>query len=540
VLKDEVKDVDGVARALTLRYGGHLRYVYTAALRGFAVKMPDALANALRNELTVAYVEQDQEVHVTTEQTNTTWGLQRVSQPVPLQAPLNNPWDYPRNPFTYTYTYTYFADGTGVTVYVIDTGIETSHPDFGGRASVGFDAFGGNGIDCNGHGTHVGGTAGGSNWGVAKNVHLVAVRVLDCQGSGTESGVIAGVNWVTANRVLPAVANMSLGGPLSTLLNQAVENSISGGVTYTISAGNDHVDACNVSPASAPNAITVGATNIAYTSYSPYRSDGFASFSNYGSCVRINAPGVAITSDWLNGATRVDTGTSMASPHVAGTAALYLSVNTTATPAQVRTALTTNADSGFIAGLPANTPNLLVYSGFIGTTVTASGGFSAQYAPITSPWYCDGSFNPCPAPDFVAVTASGSGAINVSDNYHNTGTITLTGLTGSGGLTARYAPITSPWYCDGSFNPCPAPDIVAVTASGGGAINISDNYHNMGTITLMGATAWGGFTARADPTICDASLGQNCPPVGSVAVTGRSNTIILRDNYAGSGYVMLR
>src|SRR5437660_2656352 len=270
VLKDGVQDVDVVARALALKYSGELLYVYRAALKGFALKVSEAAASLIRSEPLVAYLEQDQEMHAFSGQRNTTWGLQRVSQNQGLPSGSD--------PLAFTYTYTYFADGTGVTEYTIDTGIDTSHADFGGRATVGHDALGGTGVDCNGHGTHVSGTVGGTRWGVAKNVRLVSVRVLDCNGRGTESGVIAGVDWVTTNRVLPAVANMSLGGPLSAAINQAVENSISSGVTYVVAAGNSSADACTFSPASTPNAITVGATDI---------GDSFASFSNRGSCVKI-------------------------------------------------------------------------------------------------------------------------------------------------------------------------------------------------------------------------------------------------------------
>jgi subtilisin family serine protease len=269
------------------------------------------------------------------------WGLDRMDQ---RALPLNG-------------TYTYKADGSGVTVYIIDTGINFTHSEFGGRASAGVDEItaGGNAADCNGHGTHVAGTVGGSTYGVAKNVRLVAIRVLDCSGSGTTSGVIAGIDWVTANRTLPAAANMSLGGDFSQALNDAVARSVAAGVVYAVAAGNSAVDACATSPASAPDAITVGATDA---------NDAFASFSNYGTCVKINAPGVGITSAWIgsNAATATASGTSMAAPHVAGAAAAYLQKNPGATPAQVRAALTGAATSSVIQSIGAGTVNLLVFS----------------------------------------------------------------------------------------------------------------------------------------------------------------------------------
>ncbi len=264
-------------------------------------------------------------------------------------------------------TYEYGATGNTVRVYIIDTGIRQSHVDFGGRAIPGedeiHDGFGTD--DCFGHGTHVAGTSGGYTYGMAKGVVLVAVRVLNCFGSGTDAQVIAGIDYVTAqknaNPTVPSVANMSLGGGFFQPLNDAVENSIAAGVVYAIAAGNSGApDACNTSPASAPNALTVGATDI---------NDNMASFSSFGPCVDIFAPGVNTTSDWNNGdqSTNTISGTSMATPHVAGAAALYLETNPSATPAQVTAALTGNATPGRINGIPAGTVNLLLYTGFITT-----------------------------------------------------------------------------------------------------------------------------------------------------------------------------
>jgi len=350
-LRDNVTDVDGVARSLSALHKGALKHLYKSALKGFAVQnISPAAAAAIAADPRVERVEADQVMTAIGTESPATWGIDRIDQNV---LPLDN-------------AYNYTNDGSNVTVYIIDTGINFGHVDFGGRASTGVDevTIGGSAADCNGHGTHVSGTVGGTRYGVAKNVQLVAVRVLNCAGSGTTSGVVAGIDWVTAHRVLPAAANMSLGGGLSTTLNQAVARAVASGVTFAVAAGNSTANACNSSPSSEPSAITVGATDV---------NDTFAYFSNYGSCVDINAPGVSITSDWYssNTATNTISGTSMATPHVTGAAALYLSANPTATPAEVALALSTNATPDAISSVPAGTVNLLLYTGFIGGSVPA-------------------------------------------------------------------------------------------------------------------------------------------------------------------------
>ncbi|HEV7990644.1 MAG TPA: PKD domain-containing protein [Gemmatimonadaceae bacterium] len=343
--KDSESDVDGRVRSLGTRIDGSVERTYRSAIKGiFVRKMSAAAAAALRNDPNVLSVEQNMTISLNTTQTGATWGIDRIDQ---RSLPLST-------------TYTYSGDGTGVTVYIIDTGINYTHNEYNGRTSFGVDEIvpSTNGADCNGHGSHVSGTIGGTTYGVAKNVKLVAVRVLNCAGSGSTAGVIAGIDWVTANRVRPAAANMSLGGGFSSTLNAAVTNSIAAGVVYGVAAGNSAGNACSESPSSTPNAITVGATDI---------QDRFANFSNFGNCVDINAPGVNITSAWMgsNSATNTISGTSMATPHVVGAAALYLQANPSATPAQVAAALTSNATTGTITLLPANTPNLLLYTGFL-------------------------------------------------------------------------------------------------------------------------------------------------------------------------------
>jgi subtilisin family serine protease len=324
--------------------GGTILFRYNTALVGYAAVLSDQAVNLIAQDPNVDYIEADQVMTISTDQNNPpSWGLDRIDQ---RALPLNS---------NYTYNFT----GAGVRVYIIDTGIWITHNDFGGRASVGYDAVGGspygNGIDCNGHGTHVSGTVGGSSYGVAKGVSLIAVRVLDCSGVGSTSGVIAGVDWVTAHHVDPAVANMSLGGSASRSLDTAVANSINAGVTYAIAAGNSNRDACRYSPARVPAALTVGATT---------NTDSRASYSNYGTCLDLFAPGSSITSAWYgsNNASSTISGTSMASPHVAGVAALYLQAHPSALPADVANAVRTNATPGVVKSPGRGSPNLLLYS----------------------------------------------------------------------------------------------------------------------------------------------------------------------------------
>ncbi|GAA1339770.1 S8 family peptidase [Saccharothrix algeriensis] len=346
VLKDSAVDAQRTpdkASELARRYGGRLKLTYTTALRGFSVSLSEAQARKLAADPAVDYVEQDGIARATGTQDNPTWGLDRVDQ---KNLPLDR-------------KYTYANTAPNVTAYVIDTGIHKAHGDFGGRASDGYDFIDNDSVaqDCNGHGTHVAGTIGSNTYGVAKGVKLVGVRVLNCQGSGEWSQVIGGIDWVAKNAVKPAVANMSLGGGADSSVDNAVKRAIASGVTFAVASGNDNRDACGTSPARTPEAITVNATDS---------SDNRSTFSNYGSCTDIFAPGTSITSTWHNGGTNSISGTSMATPHVAGAAALYLSDKTTATPAEVAKALTDNATAGVVKNAGANSPNRLLYTGFIG------------------------------------------------------------------------------------------------------------------------------------------------------------------------------
>ncbi|MFI6107646.1 S8 family serine peptidase [Streptomyces sp. NPDC051310] len=304
-------------------------------LKGFAADLTPGQLAALRADARVVSIEEDQKVSSTATQTNAPWGLDRVDQ----RSGRNG-------------TYTYNRNGSGVTAYIIDTGIDTAHADFGGRARNVFDAFGGTGQDCNGHGTHVAGTVGGTTYGVAKGVQLRGVRVLDCQGSGSFSGIIAGFDWVRQNAVKPAVANASLGGGYSVALNNAATALANSGVHLAVAAGNENQDACNVSPASASGTITVAASDS---------SDRKASFSNYGSCTDLYAPGVSIPSARAGGGSTSMSGTSMASPHVSGVAALYKSAYGDASSATVNNWLTSNSTAGVISGNITGTPNRLLF-----------------------------------------------------------------------------------------------------------------------------------------------------------------------------------
>ena len=343
VLKDSVRGAAVSAQADTLaaEYGAQVGHTYTTALQGFSVTASETEAKRLAADDSVAYVQQNQKFTVSDTQADPpSWGLDRIDQ---RDLPLDS-------------SYTYANKGDGVTAYVVDTGVMVDHPTFEGRATGGYDAIDGDTdvTDGHGHGTHVAGTVGGAEYGVAKGVSIVGVRVLDDSGSGTTAQVAAGIDWVAQNASGPSVANMSLGGPADDVLDAATQGAIDAGITFAVAAGNSSADASGFSPARVESAITVAASDDA---------DSQAYFSNYGSLVDIYAPGVDITSSWNDGATNTISGTSMASPHVAGAAALFLSANPDATPADVAAGLTSAATPDKITNPTGDTPNLLLYVG---------------------------------------------------------------------------------------------------------------------------------------------------------------------------------
>jgi subtilisin family serine protease len=474
--------VDKAARALAAKHDGAVARTYRAALRGFELEASAERAARIAADPAVAYVEQSHTVQIQDTQNNPpSWGLDRIDQ---RNLPLNNAYTYPSTAST-------------VRAYVIDTGIRFSHGAFGGRATSGFDAIdGGSADDCHGHGTHVAGTVGGTAHGVAKAVQLVGVRVLNCSGQGTTPQVVAGIDWVTANAVKPAVANMSLGGGVDTSIDTAVRNSINSGVTYAIASGNGNIlgirqNACNYSPARVAEAITVGATQ---------NNDAAGSFSNFGTCVDILAPGVNITSAWDDNDTATNTisGTSMAAPHVAGAAALVLAANPSWSPAQVRDFLVDNATPNVVTNPGTGTPNRLLFvvndgtppandfsvsvspaSGSVAagssvatTVTTATTAGAAQSVSLSAsglPAGVTASFSP------ASVTSGGSSTLTISTTAsvtNGTYPITVTGTGASGTRAATYTLTVT----GGSTGNC--------TGTNGTDVNIPDRSPATSTITI--------------------------------------------------------
>ncbi|MGZ3146795.1 S8 family peptidase [Lentzea chajnantorensis] len=440
------------------RYGGKVRDVWQHALNGFSVNMTAKQAARLAADPRVAYVQQDAQVHMLDVQQNPpSWGLDRVDQ---RDLPLSN-------------SYQYDTTASNVTAYVIDTGVRTTHATFGGRATWGTNTSGdGNNSDCNGHGTHVAGTIAGSQYGLAKAAKVVAVKVLNCQGSGTTAGVVSGIDWVTANAVKPAVANMSLGGGADSTLDAAVRRSIASGVTYAIASGNSNTDACSTSPARVTEAITVNAST---------NTDARASFSNYGSCTDIYAPGQNIVSSWNTNDTATNniSGTSMATPHVAGAVALWLATHPTDSPAAVWAGLDAASTPNKITNVGANTPNKLLYTlwggGQPGNPAVTNPG--AQTSTVGTPVSLQLSASGGTPPYTWSVTglpaglsASSSGAISGTPTTAGTSSVTAT-VTDSTGKTGS---ATFSWTvnavggsCDARTNSTPAaiPDLGTVTST---------------------------------------------------------------------------
>lgn len=348
VLKSDSKaDVHASAKALTTRYGATHTYVYRSALQGFAAEMPAARAEELAADPEVAYVEQNHRVHKAGTQVDPAWNLDRIDQ---RDRPLDHAYTYP-------------TVAANVTAYIIDSGIRISHREFGHRARYGPDFIDADSVseDCSGHGTHVAGVVGGRTFGVAKAVRLVSVRVLDCAGNGTLAGIVAGVDWVTAHAAKPAVANVSLVGPVSQALDDAVAASVASGITYSVAAGNYAEDACEGSPARTRTAITVGATDGTDTRWAQ---------SNVGSCLDIFAPGTDIEAAFNEDdvVTVPSSGTSAAAPHVAGAAALILARHPRATPAAVQARVLARATRGRVVDAGPASPNRLLR--VIGRTTT--------------------------------------------------------------------------------------------------------------------------------------------------------------------------
>jgi serine protease len=393
--RSSLSRVSVVSRDIATKHRAKLVRSYSNVLRGFVARADDKSLARLLADPRVAYVEEDGIMSIAASQTNATWGIDRVDQ---RNLPLNQ-------------TYTYDTTASSVHAYILDTGVLLNHSQFSGRMSTGYDAVtnGGNANDCHGHGTHVAGTVGGSIHGIAKEVKIHPVRVLGCNGSGANSGVIAGMDWVANNHVKPAVANMSLGDNATQSIDDAVQRMHNAGVTVVVAAGNQSGNACNYSPARAPAAITVGSTA---------NNDSRSSFSNYGTCLDIYAPGSNIVSAGHTSTTGTATmsGTSMASPHVAGVAALYLANNPSATPTQVRNALVDNATSGKVTDAGSGSPNKLLYSIF---------GGGENPPPPDDTYSVSGTVTNSAGTGISGVTVS-NGTVSATTN--SSGAYTLTGL----------------------------------------------------------------------------------------------------------------
>lgn len=448
----DVPDAPGLAKQLAAQNGAALHYTYSTAIKGFSAHLSQDAAIALSNNPNVESVEEDQTVTAAGMTSGGTqspvgWGRDRIDQ---RSATLDN-------------TYSWSNDGSGVVVYIIDSGIRITHQDFGGRASYGVDLVsGGLADDCNGHGTHMAGTVGGAVYGVAKGVSLVAVRVLDCSAQGSVSTVIAGLDWVAQHHAPLSIANLSFSTGYSATLNQAVANTMAAGVTVVVSAGDGGVggyDACQYSPASATGALTVGATRqISGVDY-------MANISSFGSCVDLFAPGYQIVSDWIgtDGNTWMLDGTSSAAAHTSGAAAMYLAANPTASPASVASALVSSATSGMLSGLGTGSPDLILYTG------SSAGSPPPPPPPPPS--------NLAPTASFTSSCAKAACSFDGSGSTDDVGIVRYDWNFGDGKTASGTSPLTSHTYTKkGTFSVT-----VTLTVTDGGGLQGSTRQ----TLTIV-------------------------------------------------------